>query len=786
MTMRHILSLILAANMLLPVSGAESGGGASKDYLRQKLETFEKNLDEMRNLPVSAASAKMQLSRLMKMGKGAPAPLEQYVLEAVCAGLVSIGANDLYVKIRPNLLDVSSFENKVLETCPACSGSGGSSMQCHQCHGSGKCPISSCENGRRVTPSLRGTSGLVVSCSTCKGTGKCPTCQGKGNLFVSCSKCHGMRRIVNKAAARELYQSLIAAAIADCQVKQGKQIQSTPSHASDNPTQRINDTLNQGADYCEQGQSSTDDIWSQSEGKARPNEAQNTSRLQTPKILDNDLDSYWNRAISENRSTNDDLYKKHCLSQEEIDSYFSNDTTTVKRNALLSRLWERGFSDGKHLRSGLRTLFSAIPSGTIIQIDDVSLGKVQNESQSPCFLVEYSVPEHGCTWWKLGLGIRPFSMSGFQTETFVNRLKNLTESGENPGLPPLVIPITPLTMKEMLTWEKGTLIRLDSALIERSIIGPPLNSNLDLWSPNATYRNFSEFRFLAGLNNKVETYQASPICSPNDPATKLLREFDSLSCNYSSGRHLLQLLSEGKSISLPTDYANAVSGQNHKFYFRILYLRQLVEKEGFVRGLTKAIAEVQMLVDRIEASASKQGAGFTKKLLDTPSYEKWELAGTRWGLSFKKDYYFDALYEKGSKSSIWRSDIRYYLVPFPDGIVYKVTNIDENNSVFQVSIELNKSEKPMSVKSFEEWFDELFPGMRSTTLYIPSTNADVAEWDVGKQLISDGWVLELLLDPKHESLVFHTRSRTHSKEICKDIVEGCLWRSYLERMSVEQ
>jgi len=263
MTIKPLSPLILSAALLFSACGAESGNNASKADLQQKLGAFEKKLETMKTLPDGPASAKQQLSNLMKMGKGAPDPIGQFVVEAVCAGLVSIDANDLYAKIRPSLRDIQSFENEVLETCPACSGTGGSSVECLQCHGSGKCPIPSCEDGKREVPSLAGSSGMVVSCSTCKGTGKCPTCQGKGEHPVRCSKCHGTRRVINKNAARELYQLRIAAAIAECQSKQGKNDQPVPAKFS---TQRTSDVA--AASQVEKtSDDASDDIWSNSGSK---------------------------------------------------------------------------------------------------------------------------------------------------------------------------------------------------------------------------------------------------------------------------------------------------------------------------------------------------------------------------------------------------------------------------------------------------------------------------------------------------------------------------------------
>ncbi len=296
MTIKPLSPLILSAALLFSACGAESGNNASKADLQQKLGAFEKKLETMKTLPDGPASAKQQLSNLMKMGKGAPDPIGQFVVEAVCAGLVSIDANDLYAKIRPSLRDIQSFENEVLETCPACSGTGGSSVECLQCHGSGKCPIPSCEDGKREVPSLAGSSGMVVSCSTCKGTGKCPTCQGKGEHPVRCSKCHGTRRVINKNAARELYQIRIAAAIAECQSKQGKTVQPVPMHVSSNRTTTPVES-NPGKNTT--GNNSSDDLWSDSDsdlfgnrrstpksGSGRWIEARTLSSAEAEKLLE--------------------------------------------------------------------------------------------------------------------------------------------------------------------------------------------------------------------------------------------------------------------------------------------------------------------------------------------------------------------------------------------------------------------------------------------------------------------------------------------------------------------
>ena len=192
--MKHVIKQALLPIYVFILQGtgicSEVGNSGQNSDRIKKYALLESRLEEMRELSTDLDLAKQQLGGLMKMCGRAPEPVRRLGTEAVCAGLISIGANDAYSKARSSLVDANGLEAIVLEACQVCTGSGGRFAECRDCHGSGRCPIPSCNDGRRELPSLAGSSGgMVVACSTCKGTGKCQTCHGNGNirLFVEFS-----------------------------------------------------------------------------------------------------------------------------------------------------------------------------------------------------------------------------------------------------------------------------------------------------------------------------------------------------------------------------------------------------------------------------------------------------------------------------------------------------------------------------------------------------------------------------------------------------------------------
>lgn len=195
-------------------SGKPSAGDKAKNPIlaaSNRYASFERKLDSFRSLSENATIATQTARTLFQMGKSAPPALGGPVLEASCAAFIACGADASYADARKALGNPKDFESRVLERCESCGGSGRSDLDCRECHGSGRCPVPSCNGGRRYVPKLG-----VVSCPTCKGTSQCQDCKGTGKQKMRCSACGGAGRRINRDSAQTLYRERIDAAIEEC------------------------------------------------------------------------------------------------------------------------------------------------------------------------------------------------------------------------------------------------------------------------------------------------------------------------------------------------------------------------------------------------------------------------------------------------------------------------------------------------------------------------------------------------------------------------------------------
>lgn len=171
----------------------------------QKLAKFEQ-------LPTNSDVAKRKLLELMRLASSLPEEVRPSVVRAVAAGLISIGANAEYQKVKPKIPDVLEFQDSLLDDCPSCGRNGTSSSQCYDCHGTGRCPIPGCDNGRRVIPDLVHGQ-RTITCSTCAGSGQCPKCGGAGHFSGKCKTCGGSGKRINKDKAKRIYSESLDNAI---------------------------------------------------------------------------------------------------------------------------------------------------------------------------------------------------------------------------------------------------------------------------------------------------------------------------------------------------------------------------------------------------------------------------------------------------------------------------------------------------------------------------------------------------------------------------------------------
>ena len=211
-----IVAILLAMDVALAASPSDkaSGTGGSKNTIlasSKRYEAFERKLSSYRSLSENATVATQTARSLFQMGKSAPPSLGGLVLEASCAAFIACGADASYADARKALGNPKDFESRVLDCCQICGGAGRIDEDCRECHGSGRCPVPSCNGGRRYVPKLG-----VVSCPTCKGTSRCQDCRGTGKQRMRCASCGGVGRKINRDSAQELYRERIDAAIEEC------------------------------------------------------------------------------------------------------------------------------------------------------------------------------------------------------------------------------------------------------------------------------------------------------------------------------------------------------------------------------------------------------------------------------------------------------------------------------------------------------------------------------------------------------------------------------------------
>lgn len=198
------------------VSGAPGkSGSASTSVLgvSNQYESYERQLEAVRALSENAAVVKQNARTLFQLGKSAPAPVSDMMLEAACAALIVAGDNKAYKAAQGALRNSRDFENRILYECSNCHGNRQIEESCRECRGSGRCPIPNCSGGSRYLPHVGN-----VPCPTCRGSGKCQDCNGSGRKMVDCRSCGGAGQKIDRNAAKDFYRERIEDAKNECRL----------------------------------------------------------------------------------------------------------------------------------------------------------------------------------------------------------------------------------------------------------------------------------------------------------------------------------------------------------------------------------------------------------------------------------------------------------------------------------------------------------------------------------------------------------------------------------------
>lgn len=195
-----------------------------------------------------------QLAQLFLLRTNAPsATIQSTVTRACAAGLCYLGQTESYSKIRGQVLNADALEAGMCAPCANCgnqaqnSGTvnkplstaqdatfvvgggddttgnadgqakqvtapGKTASVCSSCKGTGRCSVSSCNEGRRTITGFDGGTKDVL-CGSCNGTAKCMNCKGTGTVQLTCPACKGKGTAFSKPAALKLYKDAVEQAI---------------------------------------------------------------------------------------------------------------------------------------------------------------------------------------------------------------------------------------------------------------------------------------------------------------------------------------------------------------------------------------------------------------------------------------------------------------------------------------------------------------------------------------------------------------------------------------------
>ncbi len=135
-------------------------------------------------------------------------PLRQLILKASAIALIYSGKASVYENnVRSKINDHEEFENAFRQPCEFCNGDGKAKTKCLDCHGSGRCPVSNCRNGRVVIKQITGDK--IGNCGSCNGTGQCKRCHGEGELKARCLRCNGKGIAPSKKTMEEMFDSFL-------------------------------------------------------------------------------------------------------------------------------------------------------------------------------------------------------------------------------------------------------------------------------------------------------------------------------------------------------------------------------------------------------------------------------------------------------------------------------------------------------------------------------------------------------------------------------------------------
>lgn len=765
------------------------------------IESLEKTLKTASDLSGDFATVRKRMATIFKLRKGVKPEVADTLVCASASGLVAIGDAEAYAKVRNFLQNQTSFESEISTDCTRCDGTGRSSVKCLKCGGNGKCPQSGCKDGITEQVQLSGPP-LTRKCSFCSGSGLCRHCKGKGLFDVACPVCKGKGRHIDKGKARDYFeicianaQNMIAAetpvpAVAEKQnpFSEPKDdnvpevVAENPRQPEANPTPVAEETVEDKTNVPPP-EEATKEQEVVTDNQEQPEANQTPVAEQTEKDLDAVLAQKKAIQLSESAqkeapqtsasaqkeapqpseyqySANMGILSKHLYDPEEVKNRWDNSKlTSIKRTELARQFCERGLSQNNDQRA--RLLYHAVPDGVYFIVEKIHIGSFvdgttpfvvtlsifgEDRSQRWEHYNSISDPVHNTPWgcqsreWR-----KSFEEYLFPAMSFLRQEDYKMILDDNASAFEAARNLNIGTMVESKGWVAGLEV---SDLKGKPNVGHPYYYLF----PSA------EVAFAFANGDAQRNQEGCPkfkVVQPQNDADKLLARIDFWNSRGLVG--MKQLLMDIKAslnrIPLGKRFYEAL-----KFYvikaddFPALHEAvEQGERLRFEKELAAAIARLVQIESRPTKAKVRDNAATIEAMA-------WEHEHGKFESGSKNVLRFETIWSLTSASPLYKDYIHTFSIAFPDDVAFVVKDVKEGNWYNTVILRaLVYGETPdgqqtpwtddkRQDKLFWKYMAKRFGNGDTYCLRIPCSKREVADWQQGKILKSDGWIREVSVE----------------------------------------
>ena len=796
-------------------------------------ESLEKTLKSASDLSGGSIAVRKRMAQVFNLRKGVKPEVADVLVCAAASGLVAIGDAEAYAKVRNFLQNQTSFESEISTDCTRCHGTGRGTVKCLKCGGSGKCPNSGCKNGMTEQVQLSGPP-LTGKCSFCSGSGLCRHCKGKGLFDVACPVCKGKGRHIDKVKARDYFkicianaQNMIAAetpvpAVAEKQNPFGEPkddnvpevVAENPRQPEANPTPVAEETV-EDKTIVPPPEEATKEQEVVTDNQEQPEADQKPVAEQTEKDLDAVLAQKKAIQLSESAqkeapqpsasaqkeaprpseyrySANTAILSKHLYDSEEVRNRWDHKSqlTSIKRTELARQLCERGLRQNDDQR--VRLLYHAVPDGVYFIVEKIHIGSFV-DGTTP-FIVTLSMNRWELNnHWEFGETIDDAVHDtpwGYQSEEWKKVFEEMLFPVSRQGDLRMILDDTASAFDAARNLNIGTIVESKgwvAALEVSDRKGNPKADGPYYWLfPSAEVA----FAFANGdaQRNQVNCPKFKAV-QPRNEADELLARMANWSSRGLVGMKKLLMDIKASFNRIP---------QGERFYKLIQNVVDANDfpalheaaKQGERRRFETELAAAIARLDQIESRLAKAKVSENAATIEAMA---WEHEHEKYGSS--NVLRFETIWSLTSASPLYKDYIHTFNIAVPDDVAFVVKDVKGGNWYNTVMLRAlvygetpEGQQKPWTDdkrqdKLFWEYMNARFGDDEAYCLRIPCSKREVADWQPGMVLKSNGWLREVLVE-NSVSTLNNGRKQANRKVHFASLLLPVLYRSPEEQSEI--